>query len=69
MDRAKNIYILLLLLVVLTGSGSKVTETYLVGGIWEEKVKYKDGEPVDEPYCIGYFTKGLEFKAKGIKKI
>src|SRR5690625_7759254 len=40
------IYILLPLLLMLTGCGSKVTEDYLVGGIWEEKVEYKDGEPV-----------------------
>jgi|SRR5690625_3693824 len=60
------IYFLLLLLVILTGCDSKVTEDYLVGGIWEEKVEYKDGEPVDEPSCIGYFTKGLEFKEDGI---
>jgi len=62
----KNIYILLLLLVMLTGSGSKVTEDYLEGGIWQEKVEYKNGVPVDEPSCIGYFTKGLEFKEDGI---
>jgi len=51
---------------MLSGCGSTVTEDYLVGGIWEEKVEYKDGEPVDEPSCIGYFTKGLEFKEDGI---
>src|SRR5690625_7229337 len=60
------IYLLLLLLVMLTGCDSKVTEDYLVGGIWKEKVEYKDGEPVDEPSCIGYFTKGLEFQEDGI---
>ena len=62
----KVIYFLLLSLLLLTGCDSEVTEDYLVGGIWEEKVEYKDGEPVDEPSCIGYFTKGLEFKTGGI---
>ena len=62
----KIIYFLLLSLLLLTGCDSKVTETYLVGGVWEEKVEYKDGEPVDEPSCIGYFTKGLEFQEDGI---
>jgi len=62
----KTIYLLLLSLLLLTGCGSKVTEDYLEGGIWQEKVEYKDGEPVDEPSCIGYFTKGLEFQEDGI---
>ena len=51
---------------MLTGCGSKVTEDYLVGGIWEEKVEYKDGEPVDEITCIDYYTVGLEFTEDGI---
>jgi len=62
----KAICLLLLSLLLLTGCGSKVTEDYLVGGIWKEKVEYKDGEPVDEPSCIGYFTKGLEFQEDGV---
>src|SRR5690625_595597 len=62
----KNIYILLPLLLMLTGCGSKVTADYLVGGTWEEKVQYKDGVPVDEITCIDYYTVGLEFTEDGI---
>ena len=62
----KTIYFPLLLFLMLTGCDSKVTEDYLVGGVWEEKMEYKDGKPVDEPSCIGYSTKGLEFQEDGI---
>src|SRR5690625_604758 len=63
----KIIYFFLLIsLLLMTGCDSEVTEDYLIGGVWEEKVEYKDGEPMDEITCIGYFTKGLEFREDGI---
>src|SRR5690625_2210491 len=59
-------YLISLIFLMMAGCSSQITERDLVGGNWQATAGYEDGEPVGEPYCMDFFTGGLEFKEDGI---
>lgn len=59
-------FFVILLITMLAGCSSQVTESFLIGGSWYGTKENVVGELVEDASCIGYFTKGLAFKEDGI---
>ena len=63
MNKSK-FYLFPLLLLILVGCHSEITQEDLIGGYWIGTAGYKDGEPKGQPYCTP-FAEGLKFKDGG----
>lgn len=56
----------IVIITILAGCSSQVTESFLIGSTWYGTKENIVGELVEDASCIGYFTKGLTFKEDGI---
>lgn len=57
----KKYLCVVVLLFLLIGCSSKVTEGDLIGGTWNAVAGYKDGKIEGRPDCLDFMIGGLEF--------